>query len=200
MLVYGVLKESGFWYDGIFGKKFKIEDSWTVLCNSEEEARNEAEKMWRGLAPSDKKTTKITASKRILSNEEIEEIMENYGADTEGEIAEIAVSENYDVILEIYRSDDITIIKDENFYLYDASFCITDLKAKNLKDAEKEADEIIKKNYDEDFYMIVKNGIQLAARKRWLEEDGDKPYEDEKGCIFFDSGFYSDWEEDTIEL
>lgn len=106
MLVYGVLKERGKWTsDSIRRRVFKCTNEWTTVCQSEEEAREKAYDMWESLALSDKKTTRITATKRDISNEEVEEIEENYGADTKKEIEEIAVSENYDVI-EIYSMEE----------------------------------------------------------------------------------------------
>ena len=99
MKVFGVLKESGKWIDGLFGKIFKTEDSWTVLCNSEEEARNEAEKMWDRLCTFDKKESVITAVKRDFTPAELNLVKEEYfSVDDDKQLKEIAVSENYNVI------------------------------------------------------------------------------------------------------
>ena len=198
MELFGVLKESGFWRDGIFGKEFKSEGSWTVLCKSAEDAGIEACSMWERLCSSDKHETVIKAVKRELSDEEFNLIKEEYfSVDDEEHLKEIAVSEDYDITLELSKPDSVTIIKDGKFHLYDCLYDEAKLNAKSLVEAEREADAIIKNGgYREDsFLQIVKDGKILEFRK-WFNV---KPYEGE-GRIEFEEGFFADWNACAVDL
>lgn len=102
MKLIGVLKETGKVVKGYVADTLKVELADTTVCKNYEEAEALAWKMWDSLCDSDKKRTIISVISRELTDEEFNEnyCEEVYFCSKEkGE--EIALSENYNKILEI---------------------------------------------------------------------------------------------------
>lgn len=102
MKLIGVLKETGKVVKGYVADTLKIELADTTVCENYEKAEALAWQMWDSLCEQDKKRTIISVISRKLTDEEFndnycEEIY--FCSKEKGE--EIALSENYNKILEI---------------------------------------------------------------------------------------------------
>ena len=102
MKLIGVLKETGKIVKGYVADTLKVELADTTVCENYEKAEALAWQMWDSLCEHDKKRTIISVISRELTDEEFndnycEEIY--FCSKEKGE--EIALSENYDKIMEI---------------------------------------------------------------------------------------------------